>query len=149
MKIAKLLIITLILTSLSTCLNSDKKVQVYPKNDFENINQIEINQYNSQSKKTLTDLAQIELFTNFLQDSTNYFKTDLIKFNGVKPIYFLNFITDKENLELVLYPSKKGGKIEVGFFSPIEDKKVQNAYREYHRFYVKLEIIDLIKRIED
>ena len=139
MRITKLLLISLIFSILNSCINVKNKEQVYPKNDFKNISQIKITQYNSNFKKVLTNQKQIEIFTIFFQDSTNYFQEDLIEFNGVKPLYFLNFISDKENLELTLYPTQNNRKIEIGFFSPAEFKEKSECIQEVLPFLREFE----------
>ena len=66
-----------------------------------------------------------------------------MKFNGVKPIYRIDFISNSDTLLLKIYPTKTKSKIEIDFTEPY-DPENRWKFRKVHRFYLNGELTNLI-----
>ena len=129
-------------------MSKDEK-QVYPKSEFKDISKIEIYDYVNQKKWKITDSFKIESYVAFFKDSSNYFKNETIKFNGVKSIYSIEFINNSDTLNFQIYPTEKNDKLEVGFFEPIKPDADQWSWRKFNRFYLNQNLLDLIDKTRE
>jgi len=151
MKKTILISIVILSVSCASCLNfevKDKK-QVYPKSEFENISEIEMYDYESKKKWIITDSVEIKTYVQFFKDSSNYFKNEPVKHNGVKSIYSIVFINNLDTLNFQIYPTKNNNKIEVGFLEPIKPGADKWSWRKYNRFYLNQNLLDLIDKSGD
>lgn len=118
--------------------------QVYPKIDFSKIKIIEVNNYKLENKSQITDSIKINSFSKFLRDSTNYFKSELIKVNGEKALFSIDFISKNDTLAIEIYPTEKKTKLELGFLDPKKLGDDKWKFRKYNRFYINSKLLDLI-----
>jgi hypothetical protein len=151
MKRTILLFIGIFSLSCVSCHNlvfKDEK-QVYPKNEFKDISEIEIYDYVSKKKWKITDSVKIESYVAYFKDSSNYFKNEMIKFNGVKSIYSIEFINNLDTLNFQIYPTEKNDKLEVGFLEPIKPGSDKWSWRKFNRFYLNQNLLDLIDKTRE
>ncbi|HZH87859.1 MAG TPA: hypothetical protein VFD78_01640 [Chitinophagaceae bacterium] len=117
--------------------------QVYPAIDFENIQEIKIYSHSLKNSKKIIDSDRVDLFKKYFNDSSNYYKKELVKLNDKKPIYVLTFIDESKTTKLYVHPTAEKNKIELAFFddlNPDDPKK----FRKYNRFYMTDELLELL-----
>ena len=124
-------------------LDPKDKPQVYPNTDYKNVKSIILYNYIANKVKILNDEKQTAVFKTFFQDSSNYFKTELRKFNGVKPIYRIDLISNSDTLLFKVYPTITKSKIEIDFMEPYDPENKWKS-RKVHRFYLNDELTKLI-----
>ncbi len=129
----------------NSCQVKKSENQIYPEFTYEKIEEITLTEYNTELNTILNDDSIIELFSKYFNNSNNYFRNDLIERIGVKPKYFIKFKTEKENLELTIYPTLNKNKVEIGFFRTLKLNENKNVYRKYNRFYINSKILNLIE----
>ena len=151
MKKTLFLLFGILILSFSSCLNLEfgDTEQIYPESNFEDINEIGVYQFINENKTQITDSIQIKEIVNIFKDSSNYFKNDKIKFNGVKPLYSITFKSDKTIPDFQIYPTEQKDKIEVAFFEPIESESNESSWRNYNRFYLNKKLLTTIKKLTE
>ncbi len=107
----------------------------------------ELHLYNHHNKKTriTIDPKKIKWYSDFLKDSTNYYKNESIdKEVELKATYGLTYISKKDTLDLTIHPSEKPDKVVVTFFDPY-DPNDHWKFRRYNRFYLRSVITDSLE----
>jgi len=122
-----------------------KGKQVYPSIEFDKVKKVKIYDYRSNAYVvTLNNTNEIVFLIKFFEDSSNYFKNELLEFNGTKSIYSLEFIYEKDTLDINIYKTPEKGKIELAFLSN-RDSLNPSKFRKYNRFYLSDELIGFIE----
>ncbi len=140
-------ILLIVIFSFCSCLNSlfGEMKQVYPIKDLSGVKELEFYNYGIENSQIVTDSLRIKWYTDFFKDSTNYYRKESIdKEQGEKAIYGLKFISDRDTLDLTIYPAKKQSKIVVAFLDAY-DPNEHWKYRRYNRFYINDRILDSLE----
>ena len=149
MKNIKLFISFLVSSVLFSCLNLDQpSEQQYVDYQMDSVKEIIITNEKTGVEQKIADKEEISQLSKFLKDSTSYFPSDLIEWNGVKPTHHLKFIREVDTLTLALYPTSDPEKIEVAYFDP-EELKIKDSYKEYKRFLIHRDILDFVPNSSD
>ena len=126
----------------------DNSKQEFPKFDFDKSHIVEIRKtFDYKYFRIINDPIKIKSFANIFIDSMNYFKSEKYKFNGNRAEYFIKFISEKDTLELTIYPEIDSKKTEVGFFGKTLSNYVDKGMgTKFHRFFINRKILELIKQ---
>lgn len=133
------------LLNLFSCvfLDGQDATQVYPDYEYRVLEEILFYDMKTNQQILINDFATIESAKEFFLDKENYFKDELIKFNGVKPNYSLTLISALDTLILKAYPTMKKDRIEFDFTEKYDPEHPMKS-RRVHRFYIKAELVGLL-----
>jgi len=128
-----------------SCIGFEEKPSEQQRADFqcEKFEKIIVTDKSGDSEKNIEDENELMEIIQFLSDSTNYFPSDLIKSSGQRSTHRIDLIRTADTLTIFLYPTSEPEKIEVGYFDP-EELKVHDQYKEYKRFYIHRNFLDLV-----
>lgn len=119
--------------------------QVYPIKDLSGVKELEFYDYGTENRRIVVDSSRIKWYTDFLKDSTNYYRKESIdKERGEGAIYGLTFVSEGDTLDLTIYPAKSQNKAVAAFFDPY-DPNDHWKYRRYNRFYINDQLVDSLK----
>ncbi|WP_418502447.1 hypothetical protein [Flagellimonas sp.] len=144
---ANFLFFLLLVFGFSSCIDSifGEMKQAYPYNDLNRVKALEFYDYGTGNNKIFIDSLKIRWYTDFLKDSSNYYRKESIdKERGEKPIYGLTFFSEGDTLDLTLYPARSQDKIVAAFLDPY-DPNDHWKFRKYNRFYINDQLLDSLK----
>ena len=148
MKNIRLYIALFISSLFFSCINVEEKPSEQQLADYqiEKVKMVLVTHKKNDAQKNITDENELMDFKQFLTDSINYFPSDLIQSSGQRSTHRIDLIRPADTLTLFLYPTSELDKIEVGYFDP-DELKVHDQYKEYKRFYIHSNILDLVNTI--
>tara|TARA_R100000365_G_C2676289_1_gene23492 strand:+ start:39 stop:494 length:456 start_codon:yes stop_codon:yes gene_type:complete len=147
MKKTYFLIFLLLVFNFNSCLNSifGETKQVYPIKDLSGVKELEFYDYGTENRQRVEDSLRIKWYTDFLKDSTNYYREASIdKERGEGAIYGITFVSEGDTLDLTIYPAKSKGKIVAAFLDPY-DPNDHWKFRRYNRFYINDQLMDSLR----
>lgn len=118
--------------------------QTYPEFDYDLTNLTVIHNIDTKENIEIRKVARIESIVGVFKDSANYYRDQMIKRTGQKPIYSMKLISKIDTLHLSIYevPNEES-KLEMGFLEDFE-KGNPNKFRVFHRFYINKKLLTLI-----
>lgn len=118
--------------------------QVYPIKDLSGVKELEFYDYGTKNTQKVEDSLRIKWYTDFLKDSTNYYREASIDKERGEAIYGLIFVSEGDTLDLTIYPAKSKSKIVAAFLDPY-DPNNHWKFRRYNRFYINDQLVDSLR----